>query len=45
VIDGEGKVRFHTIGLARNTVYWINKTIKESLSEIPATGITTKMAN
>jgi peroxiredoxin len=45
VIDGEGKIRFHTIGLARNTVYWINKTIKESVNALHATGITIEMAN
>jgi thiol-disulfide isomerase/thioredoxin len=29
VIDQEGKVYFHTTGLATNTVYWIEKCIKE----------------
>jgi len=29
VIDQEGKVYFHTTGLAPNTVYWIEKCIKE----------------
>lgn len=29
VIDREGKVYFHTTGLAVNTIYWIEKCIKE----------------
>jgi thiol-disulfide isomerase/thioredoxin len=33
VIDGEGKVAFHTSGLAQNTVYWIKKSIKEVLEK------------
>lgn len=31
VIDQDGKVYFHTTGLATNTVYWIEKSIKELL--------------
>lgn len=31
VIGKDGLVKFHTMGLASNTVYWINKTIKEQL--------------
>jgi len=33
VIDGEGKVYFHTEGLAQNTVYWIRKSIRELLQK------------
>jgi peroxiredoxin len=29
IIDKEGKVYFHTTGLAGNTVYWLEKSIKE----------------
>ena len=29
IFDGEGKVYFHTSGLAHNTIYWIRKSIKE----------------
>jgi thiol-disulfide isomerase/thioredoxin len=31
VVGKDGLVKFHTVGLASNTVYWINKTIKELL--------------
>ena len=33
VIDQEGKVYFHTTGLAPNTVYWIEKCVKELLNK------------
>jgi peroxiredoxin len=33
IVDAEGKVYFHTSGLAVNTVYWINKSIKELLAK------------
>lgn len=29
IIDKEGKIAFHTTGLAANTVYWLKKTINE----------------
>lgn len=32
VIDPEGKVFFHTSGLAPNTVYWVKKSINELLA-------------
>ncbi len=32
VIDRDGKVKFHTSGLAKNTVYWIKKSIDETLA-------------
>lgn len=32
IIDGEGKVYFHTTGLSFNTVYWLKKSINELLS-------------
>ncbi len=31
IIDKEGKVYFHTSGLASNTIYWVEKSIKELL--------------
>ena len=31
ILDTEGKVYFHTSGLAMNTIYWIKKSIKELL--------------
>lgn len=31
VVGKDGLVKFQTMGLASNTVYWINKTIKEQL--------------
>jgi len=33
IINQEGKVYFHTTGLAINTVYWLKKSIKELLSQ------------
>ncbi len=33
VIDTEGKVYFHTSGLATNTVHWIKKSIEEILAK------------
>ena len=33
IIDTEGKVYFHTSGLAPNTVYWIKKSLKELLDK------------
>jgi thiol-disulfide isomerase/thioredoxin len=33
ILDTEGKVYFHTSGLAMNTVYWIKKSIKELLAK------------
>jgi thiol-disulfide isomerase/thioredoxin len=33
VIDQEGKVYFHTTGLALNTVYWVEKSIRELLAK------------
>lgn len=32
VIDKEGKIKFSTVGLAQNTIYWIKKSINESLA-------------
>ena len=32
IIDQQGKVYFHTTGLAPNTVYWLNKSITELLN-------------
>lgn len=37
VIDTEGKVYFHTTGLAPNTVYWIKKSIQEVLAKAQTT--------
>jgi len=34
VLDGQGVVKFHSDGLANNTIYWIGKTIKESLNTV-----------
>ncbi|HEY0067200.1 MAG TPA: TlpA disulfide reductase family protein [Flavisolibacter sp.] len=34
VIDQEGKVYFHTTGLASNTVYWVRKSINELLDQV-----------
>lgn len=31
IVDPEGKVYFHTSGLAANTIYWIKKSIEELL--------------
>ncbi|MEO5999760.1 MAG: TlpA disulfide reductase family protein [Chitinophagaceae bacterium] len=33
IINQEGKIFFHTSGLAMNTVYWLKKTIAELLSQ------------
>lgn len=33
VIDQEGKVYFHTSGLAANTVYWVRKSVDELLKK------------
>lgn len=33
ILDQEGKVYFHTSGLAPNTVYWIKKSINELLQK------------
>ncbi|HVE61414.1 MAG TPA: TlpA disulfide reductase family protein [Chitinophagaceae bacterium] len=33
VVDRDGKVKFHTAGLAKNTVYWIKKSIDEALTK------------
>jgi peroxiredoxin len=31
IVDPEGKVYFHTSGLAMNTIYWLKKSIRELL--------------
>ncbi|RZJ73417.1 MAG: TlpA family protein disulfide reductase [Flavobacterium sp.] len=31
VVGKDGLIKFHTMGLAQNTIYWVEKTIKESL--------------
>ncbi len=36
VLDTEGKVYFHTSGLAPNTVYWVRKSINELLQKTNA---------
>ena len=33
VLDREGKVYFHTTGLAQNTAYWLDKSIRELLNQ------------
>jgi thiol-disulfide isomerase/thioredoxin len=33
IVDPEGKVYFHTTGLAQNTIYWLNKSIFELLNK------------
>jgi thiol-disulfide isomerase/thioredoxin len=33
IINQEGKVYFHTMGLAQNTVYWLNKSISELMNK------------
>ncbi|HEY0355539.1 MAG TPA: TlpA disulfide reductase family protein [Flavisolibacter sp.] len=33
IIDTDGKVYFHTVGLASNTVYWLKKSIGELLEK------------
>lgn len=35
VVDRDGLVKFHTAGLARNTVHWIQKTVEEALAQAP----------
>lgn len=40
VIDRDGKIKFHTAGLAKNTVYWIKKSIDEALAKpVTDTGV------
>jgi peroxiredoxin len=34
ILDTEGKVYFHTSGLAMNTIYWVKKSIKELLEKV-----------
>ncbi len=36
ILDQQGKVAFHTAGYGQNTVYWINKSIKEALAKASA---------
>jgi len=38
IVDTEGKVYFHTSGLASNTVHWIKKSIEELLAK-PGTDV------
>lgn len=38
VIDQQGKIYFHTTGLAMNTVYWLKKSIADLLSQPAAAG-------
>jgi thiol-disulfide isomerase/thioredoxin len=33
VLDREGKILFHTDGLAQNTVYWVKKSIAQALAQ------------
>ncbi len=33
VVDRDGKVKFHTAGLAKNTVYWIKRSMDEALAK------------
>jgi thiol-disulfide isomerase/thioredoxin len=33
IIDQEGKIYFHTTGLAMNTIYWLKKSIKELIGK------------
>jgi hypothetical protein len=33
VVDASGKVYFHTVGLAPNTVYWLKRSVKELLQK------------
>ena len=35
IIDTEGKVYFHTSGLAMNTVYWLKRSVRELLQKAP----------
>ena len=39
ILDQEGKVYFHTTGLSTNTVYWLEKTIKELMNKPVNTSI------
>lgn len=34
IVGKDGLVKFHTTGLAHNTVYWVEKTIKEQLATL-----------
>jgi len=34
IVGKDGLVKFHTTGLASNTVYWVEKTISEQLKGI-----------
>ena len=34
VIGKDGLVKFHTLGFAQNTIYWLEKTVKEELSAL-----------
>jgi thiol-disulfide isomerase/thioredoxin len=33
ILDKEGKIFFHTTGLAANTIYWVERSIKDLLSK------------
>ncbi len=33
VVDRDGKIKFHTSGLAKNTVYWLKKSTDEALAK------------
>lgn len=44
VIDQEGKVYFHTSGLAANTVYWVKKSIDELLKKAKENPVSRKDA-
>jgi thiol-disulfide isomerase/thioredoxin len=33
VLDRDGKILFHTDGLAKNTVYWVKKSIEQALAQ------------
>ena len=41
VVDREGLVAFHTAGLARNTVHWVQKSIEKALSQPAAASVVT----
>ena len=41
VVDKEGLVQFHTAGLAKNTVHWVQKSIDEALAKPTANAIVT----
>ena len=34
IVGKDGLIKFHTTGLAHNTVYWVEKTIKEQLATL-----------